>query len=228
MNEPYGFIYITTNLKNGKKYLGQKKFDNRWKSYLGSGKALKAAVDKYGKDNFTRDIIKICYTAEELNKAERDLSIEYNVVESKEWYNEVYGGGSMSGYKVSEKSKRKNALSHIGKRPTEEVRQKLSAAQKERFANSQNHPLRGKTVSMETRQKMSKSRKGLFIGAKSVRSCGVVMLNANGEKKHFGSIREAERETGVNRSTIQYRISVNKPDKNGILWVLESEVRISG
>ena len=227
MNNPYGFIYITTNMINGKKYLGQKKFDCRWKSYLGSGKALKRAIQRYGKENFKRDIIMVCYSAEELNKAERELSISLNVVESKGWYNEVYGGGSMSGYKVSEISKRKNALSHIGKRPSDEVRQKLSKAQKERFSNPLKHPCYGKTITEETRQKMSEAHKGKTAGGKSVCAVGVVRICANGEKNCFGSIREAEKETGVNRSTIQYRLTKNKPDRNGFLWK-KSEVAIGG
>ena len=50
--DPYGFIYITTNMINGKKYIGQKMFRERWKKYIGSGKLLKRAVNKYGKENF--------------------------------------------------------------------------------------------------------------------------------------------------------------------------------
>ena len=57
INEPYGFIYITTNMVNGRKYLGQKGFDKDWKSYLGSGTAFKKAIEKYGKDNFSRNIM---------------------------------------------------------------------------------------------------------------------------------------------------------------------------
>lgn len=46
-NNFYGFIYITTNLINGKKYIGQKKGYND--TYLGSGKILKLAIKKYGR-----------------------------------------------------------------------------------------------------------------------------------------------------------------------------------
>lgn len=43
--EPYGFVYITTNMVNGKKYLGQRKFSDGWEDYLGSGKMFKQAVE---------------------------------------------------------------------------------------------------------------------------------------------------------------------------------------
>lgn len=44
----YGYIYETTNLINGKKYIGKRvkpKFDG---NYKGSGKVLKHAIEKYG------------------------------------------------------------------------------------------------------------------------------------------------------------------------------------
>lgn len=40
-NDYYGFIYITTNNVNGKKYIGQKKYYGNHKTYIGSGIALK-------------------------------------------------------------------------------------------------------------------------------------------------------------------------------------------
>lgn len=66
---------------NGKRYLGQKSFDDnyKWKNYLGSGSAFKSAVRKYGKENFSRNIICFCDSLEELNKSEYDLSVFLNV-----------------------------------------------------------------------------------------------------------------------------------------------------
>ncbi len=68
----YGFIYITTNLINGKKYIGQKKFETgnhkyRWKNYLGSGVLFTKAIRKYGKGKFSREIISKAYSKEELD-----------------------------------------------------------------------------------------------------------------------------------------------------------------
>jgi group I intron endonuclease len=51
-------IYKTTNLINGKIYIGKDKHNNS--KYLGSGKILKQAIAKYAKDNFVKEIIEEC------------------------------------------------------------------------------------------------------------------------------------------------------------------------
>jgi ribosomal protein S27E len=91
---PYGFIYVITNLVNGKRYIGQKKFDNcgRWVKYMGGGKHLKVAQEKYGLNNFKRDIVYLCYSSDELNQAEYDFVKYFNAVESDSYYNMIDGG----------------------------------------------------------------------------------------------------------------------------------------
>ena len=107
MNIPenaYGFIYVTTNNINGKKYLGQKKIDanGKWKKYLGSGLAFKKALEKYGKENFCREIIDIGYSPEELNELEEKYTKDLNCIEDRNYYNLVLGGGTVTGLKFSE------------------------------------------------------------------------------------------------------------------------------
>jgi len=63
------YIYKTTNLINGKIYIGQEKGNNP--NYLGSGKILKIAIKKYGIENFKKEILKICNNQEELNESEK-------------------------------------------------------------------------------------------------------------------------------------------------------------
>jgi group I intron endonuclease len=51
-------IYKTTNLINGKIYIGKDKHNNQ--NYLGSGKILKQAIQKYGKENFKKELVEEC------------------------------------------------------------------------------------------------------------------------------------------------------------------------
>lgn len=94
----YGFIYITTNLINGKKYLGKRSYKDysdgkkKWKNYLGSGKLISRAIKKYGKENFKREIIDEAETYEELNELEKYYIRLYNCTDSDEWYNISEGG----------------------------------------------------------------------------------------------------------------------------------------
>lgn len=94
IKDPYGFIYIITNLVNGKRYIGQKKFDigGRWKKYMGGGKLLAIAQGKYGIENFKRDIIYISYSIEESNRVEYEMIEYFNAVRSLDYYNMIDGG----------------------------------------------------------------------------------------------------------------------------------------
>ena len=103
----YGYIYITTNLINGRKYIGQKKSSTFNESYKGSGKLLKNAIEKYGINNFETHILEeinnvptICNSKEELDKSEYYYIKYYDAVNSHEFYNLKRGGegGSNKGY----------------------------------------------------------------------------------------------------------------------------------
>lgn len=53
-----GIIYKTTNLHNNKIYIGKAKINDP--AYLGSGVILVQAIEKYGKENFVKEIIEEC------------------------------------------------------------------------------------------------------------------------------------------------------------------------
>ena len=98
----YGFIYIKTINVNGKKYIGQKSYSqSNWKTYLGSGIYLNRAINKYGKENFSKEIIENCETKEILDEREKYWIDYYNAVESNDFYNIASGGeggNTIAGY----------------------------------------------------------------------------------------------------------------------------------
>lgn len=51
------YVYLITNLINNKKYIGSSRKDSIDLQYYGSGRRIKSAIQKYGKENFTREIL---------------------------------------------------------------------------------------------------------------------------------------------------------------------------
>ena len=52
----YHYLYKITNKINNKIYIGIHSTDNLEDGYMGSGKAILRAINKYGKDKFTKDL----------------------------------------------------------------------------------------------------------------------------------------------------------------------------
>lgn len=90
----YGYIYKTTNLINGKIYVGQHKVDDDKLDvkYYGSGLYLIRAIEKYGKENFSCEILEWCKDKEALNLSEKEWIKELNSQDKNIGYNIAYGG----------------------------------------------------------------------------------------------------------------------------------------
>lgn len=89
----YGYIYKTTNLVNGKIYIGQHKAEKfEPEIYLGSGTLFRRALYKYGKDNFTQQLLCECMSQQEMNAKEKHYIQKYNATDIKVGYNLSVGG----------------------------------------------------------------------------------------------------------------------------------------
>ena len=89
----YHYVYQTKNLINGKTYIGRHSTNNLNDGYIGSGKMLKRAIQKYGKENFV--CIPMCYfdTYEESVDEEKFL-VTREYCKDKNNYNIVEGGSN--------------------------------------------------------------------------------------------------------------------------------------
>lgn len=182
-------VYIHTNLLNNKVYIGitSREPEKRWgkdgNEYTTKNHpAFGRAIEKYGWDNFSHDILLDGLSKQDACKMEVELIKKYksNCTRYKNpsfGYNMSDGGeiGS-SGYVWSDEGKKKlsNSLRGIvkdeewclhlsqamkGKKASEESRNKMSESHK-----GKQSPRKGVTLSEETKNKISKSRKGKCSG----------------------------------------------------------------
>ncbi len=114
MNKMY--IYKTTNLTNGKFYIGKSTREiNESAEYYGSGKILKLAIEKYGKDNFTKEIIDIADTLDELNTKEINWINTLDAKNRTKAYNIADGGsGGYTGGRHTDTIIRMNTIGADG------------------------------------------------------------------------------------------------------------------
>ena len=104
-----GFVYLITNLKTNRKYIGKKlfwfsktKMVNKkkkkfkalsdWPVYWSSSEELKNDVKSLGEENFTREILYLCKTKGTMSYLELREQIDRRVMETDDYYNAFVGG----------------------------------------------------------------------------------------------------------------------------------------
>lgn len=185
MGTAYGYIYKTTNLINGKIYIGQHRVanENDNDDYLGSGKLIRRAVKLYGKDNFKKEIIAYCNSLDELNQLEEEYIKMYNSTNHTIGYNISKGGGFMKC--VGENNP------FYGKHHTDAVKKKLSECRKNNVG-----PNLGRQWSDEYKQKMSLAKLGKSNGCEgrefSLESKIKMSNTKKATCKHRGRLSEDE------------------------------------
>ena len=106
-----GFVYVITDKRNDKKYVGKKKFwsvtrkpplkgktrkrvvrkESDWMKYYGSSELVNQLLVEHGEDNFYREIIHLCKTKGEMSYLEAKEQFDRNVLLNDEYYNEFIG-----------------------------------------------------------------------------------------------------------------------------------------
>ena len=105
IGEAFGFVYMITHLKTGRKYIGKKFFtksktkqvkgkkkrsrvSSDWLNYWGSNKKLQEEVKENGKDQYIREILHLCKTRSECSYWETWEIFSRHALMHESYYNE--------------------------------------------------------------------------------------------------------------------------------------------
>jgi group I intron endonuclease len=180
-------VYKIENKLNGKQYIGQtiRALKERWIEHCkktSDCSAIANAIQKYGKENFSIDILYTTNSVDMLNRKEQEFIKKFNTLRPK-GYNLTTGGlnfirseetkrklserqkgdkNHMFGKKASSRTRRKMSISHFGERNhfygkthSKETKVKLSA-----YRKSQKCPRLGTKHTKQSKELMSRSHKG--------------------------------------------------------------------
>jgi group I intron endonuclease len=206
----YHYVYVTTNLKNGKKYVGDHSTDNLDDGYLGSGNLFTEKVKEYGKNNFQKEIIEFFNTKIEAFKEQEKWINEHNTLVPNGYNISPTGGHNVSKCwnELSLKKKRKSVKKFYDEHPEviENIRQKITGIKRSEETKmklrmqkiGEKNPMYGKTTS--DKQKESVKRAHLE---------GRVKLTEEGRQKiiESGKKRKGTKNKNKKSDAIKYELT---------------------
>lgn len=104
-----GFVYLITDLENGKKYVGKKNFwstrrlpplkgqkrrrtkksESNWPEYYGSSEEVGLLVEESGGSRFRREILHLCRSKGEMSYLELKEQMDREVLLNDDYYNGI-------------------------------------------------------------------------------------------------------------------------------------------
>jgi hypothetical protein len=107
--DAFGFIYLITNKITDKKYIGKKQIlskrklkplkgkinkrskiiETDWKTYSSSSFDVQNDIKQYGKENFSFEILKFCYSKSEMAYYEAKEQFDRDALLSENYYNGI-------------------------------------------------------------------------------------------------------------------------------------------
>lgn len=202
-------IYKTTNLINGKFYIGKDEKNNS--KYLGSGKILKSTIKKYGLENFKKEVIEICTNRKQLNDREKywiqqlsATTLGYNITEGGT------GGGITKHNKIYQLTK-DGVL----------VKEWCSVSEINKCLNIDSSTIlkacKGKLLSVKGFVWSFNNKPSLFLDTRTIK---VLQYNKKGLFiKEWNSIVEIKKEYKIGDRHIQSVLDTPCKTAKGFIWV---------
>ena len=171
MEKKFNYVYLTTNLINGKCYVGDHSTNNLKDNYIGSGRPLfQRAKIKYGKENFKTQILEYFLTKQEAFNAQEKYIIQFNTL-SPAGYNISPKGGCICGINGhSEESKQKIAKGNKGQKRTDDQKKNYKGFIGKHSEETKKHwseirkgrpsIFKGTVLTQEHKNKIGKANKG--------------------------------------------------------------------
>jgi hypothetical protein len=216
----YYFTYITTNILNGKQYIGEHSTNNLEDGYLGSGLLIAKAIQNYGKKYFKREILEFYDTKENAFESEKKYIELYETHISKGGYNISPEGGhriigsldestkkkirkSLKNHKVSKETRKKigesSRISQLGHSVSQKTRKKIG----EKNAIS----LKGKLFSDDRKEKM----RGWNHSDESKKKIGEASKNSSRyTEERSQKIWESRRKNGTDKLSDEHRRKISQ------------------
>ena len=204
-------IYLITNIENKKQYVGITKFsvEERFLQHTKKGFLLTEAIHKYGKQNFSIELIENVESAERAYELEIFYIQKYNT-KVPNGYNLTDGGDGIFGWEASKEYRqecservkllhKEKKVGMYGKKHSEETKKRMSASSKG------NKNCLGRTLSEESKQKIREKHLGKIVSEETKKKISQNHYDISGEnnpmygKKHSVETIEKIRQKALMR-----------------------------